>query len=77
MPTYTLRNKSTRERHDVVCKWNELQKMLEEDSNLIQVLTSPTIVTQAGSLLSKTDDGWKETLSRIKSNSGKNNTIKN
>ena len=51
--------------------------MLEEDSNLIQVLTSPTIVTQAGSLLSKTDDGWKETLSRIKSNSGKNNTIKN
>ena len=76
MPTYTLRNKSTHERFDVTCKWPELTEMLDADSDLVQMLTSPTIISQAGSLLSKTDDGWKETLGRIKAGSGKDNTIK-
>ena len=71
MPTYTLRNKSTKESFDVICKWNELKEMLDLDPNLVQMLTTPTIVSQVGSLLSKTDDGWKETLGRIKSGSGK------
>lgn len=77
MPTYTLRNKSTKESFDVTCKWNELKEMLDLDPNLVQMLTTPTIVSQVGSLLSKTDDGWKETLGRIKSGSGKDNTVKN
>ena len=39
-------------------------------------LSTPKIVSGTGSLLSKTDGGWKDTLSRIKSGSAKNNTIK-
>ena len=31
-------------------------------------MRSPKIVTGVGSLLSKTDNGWKEVLSKIKSN---------
>ena len=30
-------------------------------------ISSPKIVSGVGSILSKTDDGWKETLSKIKS----------
>ena len=40
------------------------------------MLVMPAIVGGAGSLLSKTDDGWKDNLKRIKEGSGKNNTIK-
>jgi len=44
--------------------------------NVSQVLSAPKIVSGTGSLLSKTDDGWKENLTRIKSGSGRGNTIK-
>ena len=40
------------------------------------MLVMPAIVGGAGSLLNKTDDGWKDNLKRIKEGSGKNNTIK-
>ena len=42
----------------------------------IKVLKFPGIVGHTGSLLSKTDQGWKDNLKRIKANSGKGNTIK-
>ena len=41
-----------------------------------QVLSTPLIVTGVGSLLSKTDDGFKDRLKEIKKSAGKNNTIK-
>ena len=40
------------------------------------VLTFPKIVSSTGSLLSKTDQGWKDNLARIKAGSGRGNTIK-
>tara|TARA_B100000287_G_scaffold433523_1_gene495472 strand:+ start:960 stop:1193 length:234 start_codon:yes stop_codon:yes gene_type:complete len=76
MPTYSLRNKKTQERLEVFCTWPEVQKILEDDPDLVQMLTTPTIVSGVGSLLSKTDDGWKDNLKRIKAASGKDNTIK-
>ena len=54
---------------------NELQEKLKADSDLIQMLVFPAVIGQTGSNLSKTDDGWKDNLKRIKEGSGKNNTI--
>jgi len=76
MPTYTLKDIKTQHTWDVVCSWNELQVTLDEMPDVIQVLTAPKIVSGTGSLLGKTDDGWKENLNRIKSGSGSGNTIK-
>ena len=75
MPIYTLHRISTGEEWDVNCTFHELAPMLEDD-DIIKVLSVPKIVSGVGSLQSKTDDGWKETLGRIKSGAGKNNTIK-
>ncbi len=76
MPTYTLHNVKTREKFDVFCKYNELEEKLRSNKDLELVLPTPKIVSGVGSLLSKTDNGWKENLTRIKENSGKGNTIK-
>mgnify|MGYP006212379487 FL=1 len=76
MPKYTLRNIKTKESFIVNCSYIELQEKLSEDSDLIQMLVMPAVIGQTGSNLSKTDDGWKDNLKRIKEGSGKNNTIK-
>ena len=76
VPNYTLRNIKTKESFIVNCSYIELQEKLNADSDLIQMLVMPAIIGGAGSLLSKTDDGWKDNLKRIKEGSGKNNTIK-
>ena len=76
MPSYTLRNIKTKKEQDVFCSWTELQELLKEDNNLIQKLAVPKIVSGVGSLLSKTDDGWKDNLKEIKKGSGRDNTIK-
>ena len=51
-----------------------VKERLNDEVELVPVF--PNIVSGVGSLLSKTDDGWKDTLKRIKSGSGKGNTIK-
>ena len=76
MPNYTLRNIKTKESFIVNCSYIELKEKLRADSDLIQMLVMPAIIGGAGSLLSKTDNGWKDNLKRIKEGSGKNNTIK-
>ena len=76
MPNYTLRNIKTKEKFIVNCTYTQLQDKLNQDSDLVQMLVMPAIVGGSGSLLSKTDDGWKDNLKRIKEGSGKNNTIK-
>ena len=76
VPNYTLRNIKTKKSFIVNCSYIELQEKLNADSDLIQMLVMPAIIGGAGSLLSKTDNGWKDNLKRIKEGSGKNNTIK-
>ncbi len=67
MPTYTLRNKKTRITYEIFCKYPELQKMLENDPDLVQMLTAPAIVgdhiVKQGD--GRMDGGMKETFSRI------------
>ena len=74
MPIYTLRKISTGEEWDVNCTFHELSPMLEDD-DVIKVLSVPKIVSGVGSNLSKTDDGWKETLGKIKKGAGRGNTV--
>lgn len=76
MPSYTLKDIKTGDTWDVVCSWKELQEMLDNLPDVIQAPSAPKIVSGTGSLLSKTDDGWKEVLSRVKTGSGRANTIK-
>lgn len=76
MPNYTLRNIKTRESYIVNCSYIELQEKLKNDPNLVQMLVMPAVIGQHGTTLSKTDDGWKDNLKRIKDGSGKGNTIK-
>ncbi len=77
MPVYTLRDIKTRQEHDVTCTYDELQQILDAQPDLIKVLSTPNFVgntqTHANS---KTSDGWKDLLGKIKKGSGKNNTIK-
>ena len=79
MPRYTLKKyiESTRQyvEWDITCRSDEVQGICDE-YNAERVLKFPGIVSQQGSLLSKTDNGWKDNLKRIKQASGKGNTIK-
>ena len=75
MPSYTLRDIKTKKERDVFCSYTELQEILKNDPKLVQKLTTPIIVSGVGSLLSKTDGGWKDHLKEIKKGSGKHNTI--
>ena len=75
MPKYTVKPLEEGDEYEIWCKADELQEYLDKN-NCIKVLTFPKIVTGAGSLLSKTDQGWKDNLARIKAASGRGNTIK-
>ena len=76
VPNYTLRNIKTKENFIVNCTYTQLQDKLNQDSDLVQMLVMPAVIGQVGGTLSKTDDGWKDNLKRIKEGSGKENTIK-
>ena len=75
MPSYTVKPLGEGDEYDIQCKSDELQEYLKEH-NCIKVLKFPGVISGHGSLLSKTDQGWKDNLHRIKENSGRNNTIK-
>ena len=77
MPTYTVKDIKTNSQWNVNCSYTELQQMLDNSPDLIKVLSTPNFsYSGVGSLLSKTDDGWKDRLKQIKDGSGKGNTIK-
>lgn len=45
------------------------------DGTISQKIGATTTVSQVGSILSKTSDGWNDVLKRIKKASSKNNSI--
>ena len=63
MPTYTIRNKETEESFDIFCTYPEMQEILENDNNLIHMLSAPAIV--GDHVVNRMDGGMKETFSRI------------
>jgi hypothetical protein len=75
MPSYTLINTKTEEVKNIVCSHEELNNILAADPSMKQKLCAPRIVSQAGSLLSKTPDSWNDLLGQVKKGSGYGNTI--
>ena len=63
MPTYTLRNKKTQISYEVFCTYPELEKLLESDPDLVQMLTAPAIV--GDHVVKRMDGGMKEVFSKI------------
>lgn len=77
MPLYTLRDIKTQAEWDINCSYDELQEILDAQENIIRVITPPNFSTSGGrDVLSRTSDGWKDLMGRIKKGSGKGNTIK-
>ena len=72
MPKYTVKPLSGGEEYDIECKSADLDEYLKRNG-LVKVIKFPGIVSHQGSLLSKTDNGWKDNLKRIKQASGKGN----
>ena len=75
MPTYTLKNIKTNDKWDTICSWNQLQEMLKHDPELIQAPAAPRTVAGVRDVFGQTPDGFKDLKRRMKSGSGKENTI--
>lgn len=75
MPTYTLKDIKNQEVWDIRCSYSDLQKMLEENQDIVQVMTAPAIVSGTMSTLRRAGGEWKDLLGKIKKGSGKGNTI--
>ena len=79
VPKYTLKKWVDAKRRyvewDVDCRSDEVEGICQE-YNAERVLKFPGVISSQGSLLSKTDSGWKDNLKRIKDKSGRGNTIK-
>jgi len=65
MPTYTFRNKDTDEVFDKLMSWDDRQKYLEENSNLEVIIGAPAMGDSVRLGIRRTDDGFKEVLSKI------------
>lgn len=76
MPSYTLKDIKSGDTWDVLCSYDELQKIIDEMPDVVQVLSAPKIVSGVGSLHSKVPSGFKDVLNKIKSGSARNNSIR-
>ena len=76
MPRYDMQNIKTGEVTEMVLSLSEREELLAT-GEYKQLLSKPNFVGTVGGTLSRTSDGWKEVLSRVKKGSGKDNTINN
>jgi len=66
MPIYTFRNKDTGQEHDESMVISDLDTYLSDNPHLEQIITTGTkIVHERGTNL-RVDDGFRESLSRVK-----------
>lgn len=77
MPNYTFVSKETNEELTITTSMSKLDELTKDmnDNGFERVYNALPLVSQSGSNLSKTDNGWKDVLRRAKSNSGRKNTI--
>jgi len=75
MPTYNFLNTETGEEFQMFLKMDELDQYKLDNPNIQQMPSSPALVSGTGMAVSRTDEGWKDTLRSIKKASGRNNTI--
>jgi len=65
MPTYTVRNTDDDSEFEILTLWDSLQEILKKNPHFKTVITAPRIVSERGTNL-KVDDGFRETMSKIK-----------
>ena len=65
MPIYTFINKNTNKEFDEMMTISEMEKYIQKNKHIKQVIKGINIVASVGSRTGKTDSGWKDTLSKI------------
>ena len=65
MPTYRFYNKRTKEEYTDLMSISEMEEFIQKKHIKLLPPTQVNIVSSTGSLDSKTDNGWKEVLSKI------------
>jgi hypothetical protein len=77
MPVYTLKDTKTNQEMEINCSYNELQEILNKESDLVKMLSTPSFVSSTKTHAnSKTSDGWKDLLGRIDKGAGRQSKIK-
>ena len=74
MPTYTMINNDTGEEKEMLLSLSEREELLSGGTHT-QKLSTAKFISQHGSTLSQTSNGWKEVLSKVKSGSGRDNSV--
>ena len=64
MPTYSLKNNLTGEKYEEFMNYSELQKLLKDNPHIIQLPSSPSIVSGVSG--KKPDNGFRDLLKDMK-----------
>ena len=65
MPTYRFYNKRTKKEYTDLMSISEMEEFIKKKHIKILPPTQLNIVSSTGSIDSKTDNGWKEVLSKV------------
>ena len=65
MPTYRFYNKRTKKEYTDLMSISEMEEFIKKKHIKILPPTQVNIVSSVGNIDSKTDNGWKEVLSKI------------
>ena len=65
MPTYRFYNKKTKKEYTDLMYISEMEEFIQKKHIKLLPPTQINIVSSTGSLDSKTDNGWKEVLSKV------------
>ena len=65
MPTYRFYNKKTKEEYTDLMSISEMEKFIKKKHIKLLPPTQVNIVSSVGNIDSKTDNGWKEVLSKV------------
>ena len=76
MPRYTMKHKQTGEVKEMILSLSEREEILSQ-GEWEQTLATPNFVQAAKSPLRMAGSGWGDVLGKVKSGSGRGNTINN
>ena len=65
MPTYRFYNKKTKEEYTDLMSISEMEEFIQKKHIKLLPPTQVNIVSSVGNIDSKTDNGWKEVLSKV------------
>ena len=65
MPTYRFYNSKTKEEYTDLMSISEMEEFIKKKHIKLLPPTQSNIVSSTGSIDSKTDNGWKEVLSKV------------